>query len=254
MTAQLDLIKALASQGKRIFSTEEARACAIGLEDSYIPQLLHTLKKRGMIRPLIRGLFALSNNILAGPPLHEYKIAMRLSQPGAICCWSAMAFYQLTDQVVNKVFILAPRGETKTNSPYRSYTIDRTVYSLIKTKPELYFGVQQQGLGEISFWVTDLERTLLDGLIRPQCCGGFREVLHAYQEAASRIDISCLIGYAQQYSIAVAKRLGWVLESLTLFPKRWNELKNLPHKGFIKLDPTGPCKSPRGKPHGILST
>ena len=244
MTANVALIKELSQHGHRIFSTQEAKSYAhsIGVQEEYIPQLLHHLKKSGLIHPLLRGLFALSNEVLPGPPLHEYEIAMRLIQPGAICCWSAMAFLHLTDQSINRTYILAPAGQTKTNSPYREYNVVNRHYVVIKTIPELYFGIEQQWQGEVSFYVTNLERTLLDGIIRPQYCGGFREVLHAYQEAASRMNISVLMDYAKRHSIAAAKRLGWILECLDLFPDERVYLRQIPYKSFIKLDASGPNK------------
>ena len=91
------------------------------------------------------------------------------------------------------------------------YRIRRIRYRVVRIKQDQFFGHEKACIGQISIIITDLERTLLDGLIKPKYCGAFREVLDAYSQALDRIDLSKIISYAQQTNDAVCKRLGYIL-------------------------------------------
>ena len=91
--------------------------------------------------------------------------------------------------------------------------------------------------------ITSLERTLLDGLAMPRYCGGFGEVIHAFGEALPRADIDRMVADAPRLGVAVAKRLGWVLETHGIEDRHLEELADLPVKGYRKLDANGPAKA-----------
>lgn len=55
-----------------------------------------------------------------------------------------------------------------------------TIYQFVQTKREWFFGTEQVWIGEACVAITDPERTLLDGLSRPQHCGDFSESPHAF--------------------------------------------------------------------------
>ena len=95
-------------------------------------------------------------------------------------------------------------------------------------------------VGDARVSVTDVERTLLDGLAMPQHCGDFAEVLHAFRVGMERLDTERIVDYAVRLGVTTAKRLGWVLESQGVTPAELEKLRALPVKGYRTLDPTGP--------------
>ena len=123
-------------------------------------------------------------------------------------------------------------------------------FRFIRVQPGRFFGFTQEWVGETRVTFTDLERTLLDGLSRPRECGGFAEVLEAFERARGRFSATKLVEYALRLEPVVARRLGWVLEEHLGTP--WAALK--PLKAVVQaalayqpLDPSaprrGPCKS-----------
>ncbi len=62
---------------------------------------------KGVISSIIKGKYALDNNVLSGGPLHEFEIAMSLADESVIGYMSALAFHNLTDQIPNKVFTIS---------------------------------------------------------------------------------------------------------------------------------------------------
>lgn len=233
-----ELLKKLSASGIRVFSTQDILPLAqeLDINPSYLSTLLRQLTGQGFLRKLFRGTFALSNTILAGPPLHEFEIAHHLVSPSAICCWSAMSYYGLTDQVLRTVYLMVPYGKTnKASSKYR-YTIENTRYLIVRVQPSLYFGVKDRFMGEIPFSITNLERTLIDGLVRPQYCGGFFEVLDAFRLAQDKIKAPQMMDYAKRCGLATQKRLGWVFETLGLFNEEALFLKKIPCTSYYPLD------------------
>jgi len=249
----VELIRRIAAEGDRIFSTERARELApeVGLKDSYLREALYHLHRNGWIVYLRRGLYALSASVPGVTPAHEYEIAMALVRPAAISHWSALHYHGLTQQVPRKVFVLTttdasiPRLRNNNAEPMRNgYPVGDTIYQFVQVKNERYFGVEKVWIGQARVTITDPERTLLDGLSMPQYCGDFTEVLHAFEVRGEHLDEERIVQYASKLDTATAKRLGWVLQLQGIDPARLDPLLKLPIKGYRKLDPTGPRKGP----------
>lgn len=245
------LIRALAAGGDRVFSTGRARQLApsVGLSDGYLRQALHHLTKSGWLVRLRKGLYALSATVPGVTGAHEFEVAMALVSPAAISHWSALHYHGLTEQVPRQVFVLTTAGASVPQSRSLKHGGRRSgiqageaAYRFVRVKPERFFGTQQVWVGEARVTVTDPERTLLDGLMKPQYCGDFAEVLHAFEARGSGLDVDRIIGYALRLDATTPKRLGWVLERQGIRAARLGPLAKAPIKGYRTLDPTGPRK------------
>jgi predicted transcriptional regulator of viral defense system len=245
----IELVRFLASQGDRIFSTERAREAApqVGLKSAYVPEALYHLRRTGWIVPIRRGLYALSSTVPGITPVHEFEIAMALVRPAAISHWSALHHHGLTDQVPRRVFVLTtttasiPRTRgTNTGSSRGGYPACGVVFQFAQVKTERFFGTVKEWIGDGRVNITDPERTLLDGLTMPRYCGDFNEVLHAFEMRGERLDLERIVHYALRLDAATVKRLGWVLEHQGTAPPGVERLLNHPIKGYRKLDPSGP--------------
>ncbi len=246
-TSGVELVRKLSAEGLCVFTAETARKVApsVGLSDGYVRQALHYLARDGWIVRLKKGLYALSGSVPGTTPLHEFEIAMVLVQPAVISHWSAMSYHGLTDQVPRRVFVLTTarsvprRRGAKPEGAEAGYLVGETSYQFVQVKPERFFGIEQVWVNESRISITDPERTLLDGLMAPQHCGDFAEVLHAFELRASKLDVERIIQYALKLDAATAKRLGWLLERQGVAPERLAALQQQPIKGYRVLDPTG---------------
>ena len=97
-------------------------------------------------------------------------------------------------------------------------------------------------MADARVWITDLERTLLDGLAMPRHCGGFAEALHGFNVGMEQVDIEWVVDYASRMDTSTAKRLGWVLERRGNGGPIMDRLSSIPIKGWRKLYPSGPKK------------
>ncbi|MBI4735615.1 MAG: type IV toxin-antitoxin system AbiEi family antitoxin domain-containing protein [candidate division NC10 bacterium] len=248
----MELVRKLADAGHRIFTAEEARRIApsVGLSPGYFRQALHHLARSGWIVRLRKGLYSLSGSVPGTSPLHEFEIAMALVEPAAISHWSALSHHGLTEQAPRRVFVLTtarsvPRVRgAKAERTDAGYPVGETIYQFVQVKPERFFGIEDVWVNESRIKITDPERTLLDGLMAPQYCGDFAEVLHAFEVRARALDLGRLINYARKLDAATGKRLGWILERQGVESTRLEPLHAVPVKGYRVLDPTGPRRGP----------
>ncbi len=248
-TAGVELVRKLAADGDRIFSTDRARELApsVGLSEGYLRQALHHLVRAGWLVRVRKGLYVISSTVPGTSPVHEFEIAMELVKPAAISHRSAMHYHGLTDQSPRKVFVLTTTEASVPRRPRgndEGYRVGDTLFQFTQTKPERYFGTEKIWVGEARVTITDPERALIDGLLMPQHCGDFAEVLHAFVERGEQLDVERIIRYALQLDTATAKRLGWVLEERGYAPEQLAPLLAVPIKGYRCLDPTGPRRGP----------
>lgn len=249
----MELLRRLANEGDRIFTTSRARELApeVGLSEGYVTQSLFYLAKAGWVVRLRGGLYAISSTVPGVSPAHEYEIAMALVEPAAISHWSALHYHGLTEQAPRKVFVLTtnhaeiprvPRGREKGIAG--EYPVGKTPYRFIQVKAERFFGIEKIWIGEARVHITDPERTLLDGISKPQYCGDFAEGLHAFEVRGKDLKLNLIMDYALRLDTAAAKRLGWILERQGIPLEQLQPLMEVPIKGFRPLDPTGPRKGP----------
>lgn len=245
------LVRRLASEGDRVFTTARARELApdVDLSEGYFRQALHHLTKAGWLVRLRKGLYALSSSVPGTTAAHEFEVAMALVEPAAISHWSALHHHGLTEQAPRKIFVMTTTGAAvprsrKVKSKTEGYSVGDMVYQFIQVKPRRFFGTEKIWVNEARVTITDPERTLLDGLMMPKHCGDFGEVLHSFEVRGDRMDLARIIDYALKLDAVVAKRLGWVLENQSVASDLLEPLLKKQVKDYRSLDPTGPRKGP----------
>lgn len=237
----VDLLKEITQAGLRLFNRNDV----ISLpklqcySQSYSNILLNVLGSKGEIVSVGKGIYALPVELLSGGPIHPFEIAMKLVKNGAISHRSAMAHYHLTDQIISEVYVTVPREKGSNQSRLNHYNLKGVRYNIIRSDQKHYWGVKKVFIGEAFIWITDLEKTLIDGLKRPELCGGMREVIFGFENGLDKISPMTLLDYAQRSSLVICKRLGWILEKLNEFKDLQDELALISAKSYQRLDPMG---------------
>lgn len=246
LTPALRLVQKLAAEGYRIFSTEDVRGMApeVGLSAGYVVQALHHLVRTGWLVRLRKGLYTLSSAVPGISPAHEFEVAMALVNPAAISHFSAMHHYELTEQIPHHVYVTTTSGQSAPRGAATGYRVGDTTYQFIRVKPERFFGTETVWVDEAQVTFTDMARTLIDGLMMPQYCGGFAEVMHGFEVTRDRLPLDQIIDYAMRLDHATAKRLGWVLEQTGLEHSKLAVLRQVKVTGYTKLDASGLREGP----------
>jgi predicted transcriptional regulator of viral defense system len=84
---------------------------------------------------------------------------------------------------------------------------------------------------------SDLEKTFIDCLFKPDYAGGIVEVARAIYTSRNKINYNTLLEYIKTFdSQAVIKRLGFILEILDINTKIIDDLQQLKTASYVLLD------------------
>lgn len=205
------LLNRLAAGGQIVFSTAQARA-ALDDEDQDVNKLLYRLTRKRWLLRLEKGkylLLPLEAGTEGSYTVHEFVIAAHLVQPYSVAYASAFAYHGLFDLVPETVFVATTRRKAdvvveKLGLRFRFVTLT----------PHKFFGIQTVAIEDHPVRITTPSKTLVDGLDRPDLCGGMVEVVKGvYRYARGDADWEQVTRYAQQLgNRTVFKRLGYLAE------------------------------------------
>lgn len=198
-----------------------------GLKYSEWQHSLRSLLRNGLILLLEKGKYVRHNFS------DEKVIGSFIAGQGAISYWSALHHHGFTTQVPNVVFVQSTRRKT-------DKTILGVSYKFIRLSEVQYTGVVQEGYGNNSYYITDIEKTIIDCLHKPAYAGEFPELVKAIYNID--FDQEKLIKYCKLTgSGAVTKKLAFYLD---LFKKNGTDAflqyaTAYKSKGYVMLHPLG---------------
>jgi len=234
------LFTALAGQGRIVFSIEEAQSIT-GKGYPAAQQALLRLTRAGWLVKLGAGKYAIvppSAGEEAIPEANRLVIARELVGPVPyyVSHDNALEVHNMLTRPVTRVIISTPRR-------LQPRIVLKVTYRFVTTKSEDMWGYAPVWVssGE-QVQVSDPERTILDGLARPDLCAGVSEVATGLLIRKDTLDWEKLAGYARRLGgQAVAKRLGYLLEFYDLgTPQVLAGLQELVGPSYALLDPILP--------------
>ncbi len=188
-------------------------------------QVLHRLKKKGIFRPIKRGIY-LYSPLDAGPygsQINEWRIpAVLYPQKNYYVGYSVMYnYYGFTEQIFQTMHLL-------NTTHHAQREIGGVVFKSVKISSTRLYGIQTLRIHEADVQVSDLEKTLVDLLYFPNPVGGIRAAFAIFTKQASqqKVDLRKLVHYAMQFpNSRVQKQIGFLLESIGVSAKELRPLK-----------------------------
>jgi predicted transcriptional regulator of viral defense system len=115
---------------------------------------LYTMRDRGVIEPVSRGIYRLS----ALPPISNPDlVTVALRYPNAVICLvSALAYHEITTQIPHRVFVAVPRESRAPSLDYPPLSVHR--YSV----PIYRAGIEAHLMDGVSVNIYSPEKTLAD--------------------------------------------------------------------------------------------
>jgi len=235
------LLAGLYDRAQTTFTLAEAQSIT-GLSAGSTRSLLHKATQRGLVARLKSGLFTLvpqelgSETEYSGNP---YLAARALvgKTPYYLSHATAMELHRMVTQPRLGIFVSTPKR-------MMARAMQSTQYKFIFIRPEQIFGT-------VPHWITkqeqvilsDVERTVVDGLRRPEYCGGITEVARGLWMRHEDMKVEKLIQYATRLKVgAVIRRLGYLLETYHLAsPALLDQLRNGLTRTYDLLDPLQPA-------------
>lgn len=236
------LVTELHERGKTMFSNRDVEAIT-GLGPKSSRNFVASLVDRGVVTRLKPGLFILVPFSLGyereylGNPL---VVARELAGGGDyyISHGSAMAVHQMLTQPQLVFYATTPRS-------IRPRTVLGVEFRFVRCKKEHVFGVMANWATKTEkVLVSDLERTVVDGLKQSKYCGGFSEVAKGFWIRRDDIDVGRLVDYALRLDVgAVIGRLGFLLELFDVnAPRELGRLRQHLTESYATLDPMLPAE------------
>jgi len=231
-------LSTLARAGNAIFSMSDARQ----ILGARTRQTLSLLSQKKWVLRLKRGLYVIVP-IDAGVRgsesfiIHDFVIASHLASPYYIGFWSALNHHGLTDQIPRTVFV----ATTRPRKPLKSLS---STFRFVQLAPKRFIGIETAKFDGAEVRISSKEKTLVDCLDHPELAGGIEEVARAVYFNHRGLDWGKVRTFARKGgSVAVFKRLGYILERCGLFETYRRVLTRVVlTEGYPKLDTVGPAK------------
>jgi len=151
--------------------------------------------------------------------------------------YSALQIHNLITQPSHKEQIVI-NGRIKPSVK----TIKGVKFQFIYHNPKHFFGYKKTWIDSFNkVMCSDLEKTIIDCLYKPDYAGGIVEIAKAIFMSKDKINYKQLMDYAIKFdSQAVIKRLGYLLELLSISSPIIEELQKLRTKSITVLDTEAP--------------
>lgn len=166
-------------------------------------------------------------------PIQEDEVLMEVHPYAVLAYLSALVYHQLTDALPREITTMIPWDGSGDQLPPGTDAEDWKELALVRgyaeplilgqpvrwrrVKPQLYFGFSLYRPHGYPVRVTTPERTLLDGLLHPELCGGLQVVLNAWRLARDLLDLDALVADVDRFDVAVLRqRVGFILDQLQL--------------------------------------
>lgn len=192
-------------------------AKVLGLDRPHASKLLAGWHKQGVIRRIARGLYvAVQPTALGQAQVLEdpWVLAPELYAPGYIGGWSALEYWELTEQLFRTICVL-----TSKRTSYGELT-HQGVNFFVKYIPEKQlFGTTTIWRGNVKIQISDAEKTILDIIDDPKLGAGLQhttDCLFEYKKTRKKPDdLNRLLEYAIKIKNgALFKKLGFLAEKV----------------------------------------
>ena len=238
------LLMALYDAGQTTFTSADA-ARITGLKPPLASSLLHKAAKRGLVSRLKRGLFAIvppelgSSVEYSGNP---YLVARYLAgfAPYYLSHAAAMELHRMVTQPQFTVFVSSTKR-------IPNQMLHGTKFRFVLLKRTHFFGTAKHWLTkQESVEISDLERTVIDGLRQPEYCGGVTDVAKGLWMRSADMNVQKLLDYATRLDIgSVKRRIGYLLELFGLAPEeQLQAFRKSFSATYVPLDPLLPREGP----------
>jgi len=185
----INLLKIL--QKYAIF-TENDVAKIVKKKPQYVKTLVYRLNKQKMVNKIERGKYTLNDDVLI--------FSSYIMTPSYIGLWSAIRYYNLTEQMPKTIFVMVPRSRSSLR--YKNILIE-----FVKTK--YFFGYKKENYRGFEIFMAEPEKAIIDSLISKKV--PLDEIISSIKNKS--IDTKKLINYAiKTKNKSLIKRLGFILE------------------------------------------
>lgn len=236
-TKSSELLSYFNAQNMNCFGYSLAQKALPDAKASAIRELLSDMTKRGLLMRLKDGVYYIipyeQNAETFMPDWH--LIAAHLVNDGKhyIGYYSALQIHNLITQPSLKEQIVVSKQIRPSE-----IKIKDVPFQFIYHNEQHFFGAKKMWIDSFNkVLCSDLEKTFVDCLFKPDYAGGIVEVARAIYFSKDKINHDILLEYAKNFdSQAVIKRLGFLLEMLDINSNITDDLQKMKTASYVLLD------------------
>lgn len=238
-------------ENKLLFSLEGNKVSIFGFSDarevlqstnSSVWNVLEGLRKKGRIREIESGKYLL---IPARAGMDGYWtedpwiMAPHLIDVYYVGFWTAMSFWDMTEQIPYTVFVVTTKRKKN-----RIIEFGKQKFQFVTLSNTKFFGYVKEKAGKDTFNISSREKTIVDGLMHPEYCGGIPEVTKCMWNAREEINWNTVLEMGKRVGVnVVIRRLGYLLSLLEIENKISSHIKDITKRyPYHFLDPTASKK------------
>lgn len=204
---------------------------------SAVRELLSDMTKRGLLMRLKEGVYYIipyeqnAKNFM--PDWHLIAAHLVNDTEHYIGYYSALQIHNLITQPSLKEQIVVSKQIRPSE-----IKIKEVPFQFIYHNDKHFFGMKKMWIDSFNkVLCSDLEKTFIDCLFKPDYAGGIVEVARAIYTSKDKIKYDTLLEYAKKFdSQAVIKRLGFILEILDINTHIIKELQSMKTASYVVLD------------------
>ena len=194
----------------------------------YAKLVIYRLKKEGLIFEIEKNKYSVNKNPLI--------VASNIIWPCYISFWTALRYYNLTEQLPHIISVITTRARKKMKIDYGNTKIIFT-----KTRQKHFFGYKKERYQDFDIFIAEKEKALLDSALFKKV--SFSEIYGIIRDNVDDINIDLLLSYLIKIkNKALIKRFGFLLNKLNI--NKYSRLKKFIDYKYIPLDYSLP---PQGK-------
>lgn len=219
------------------FDISDAKQALPNSGESALKELLSDMVKRGLLMRLKKGLYYVipyeEDAISFMPEWHLLAEHLTQGTDYYIGYYSALQIHNLiTQPSLKEQIVVAKQLKPST------LKIKDVSFQFIYHNAAHFFGAKKIWIDSFNkVLCSDLEKTIIDCLFKPDYAGGIVEVAKAIHASKDQINYDRLLEYTQRFnSQAVIKRLGFLLETLEINSGIAEELQKAKTVSYVLLD------------------
>jgi len=248
-----EIIKKFSSKNKNCFSYKDVLAEHPDMDRSYLSKVLAAMVRMGMLMKIYRDSYYIIP-LSAAPETYspDSRIVAKCLMKGKgyyIAYSSAMYIHGLMDQPGIKTMVVTERQMQPSTK-----IIKGTACHFIYHTSRRFFGYLETWVTmQERVMVSDLEKTIVDAVSKPQLCGGLIEVGKAISHANERIELQKMFYYlARNGSYAAIKRYLFLSDLLGMeWTSEHERMLEGSGSSISLLDPNGPDQGKKNSRFGL---
>jgi len=241
------VVLSLEAEGKEQLSLEELRRRA-SVSPGFARKLAHGLIRKGWLERIRPGTYLLNpprNGPDAIPDTDPFRLGSRLAEPYYFGFATAAELKHLLPQASRTYYVVTPGRRATGRIPWARFRV-------VQVAPARFFGIEHTTRRGIDLVSSDLERTVLDCLNRPEFAGGMAGAAHVLALAKPRLNWTRFGAYLARFgNRALELRAGYLAERVRPLlppPEAWSARRRAGrHEAWVPLGP--PLLHGRRGPH-----